>query len=149
MTQTTNKTNERIILIQPGFPAITSANVEKFAQKLEKFEADGIFNWDLMDRAGLTAKFEIRDKGKRSLMAFESNSDIEACQRAGSAISRISQKVRSGELVVQFQPGSAAERDVAPALMKSLGITAPASSVEPTIEDFEGLEGLGDFMSEE
>lgn len=148
MTQTTNKTNERIILVQPGFPAITSANVEKFAQKLEKFEQDGIFNWDLMDRAGLTAKFEIKDKANRAIKAMSDNSDIEACQRAGSAISRISQKVRAGELVVQFQPGSAAERDIQPVLIKSLGGMVPSSSLEPKAEDFEGLDGLESFAPE-
>jgi len=147
MTQNTT-TNERIILSQPGFPALTSSNIAKFANKLEQFEKDGKFMWDLMDRAGLTYKFEIKDKASRALKAFADNDDVEGCSRAGDAIRRISQSVRTGALQVHFIPGSAAERDIQPALIKSMGGVVPSSSVEPVAEDFEGLAALSVMVPE-
>lgn len=138
MTQTTTA---QIILNQPGFPAITTENVDKFANKLEQFEKDGKFNWDLMDRAGLTFKFEIKDKANRALRAFD-GSEAPGSARAAAAIRRISQAVRSGSLEVYFQPGSAAERDIKPVLVKSLGQVETSNAVEVKAEDFEGLELL-------
>ncbi len=129
-TTTVKPADNVIIYWKPaGFEAVTSKNIDRKIMLAETVIATKKHNWNIIhDTGGLTFKMAKGPKYgnmKNSMMQF-----AEQDPRCARFVELIDQIATMGA-VIEFTPGSAAERDIMPVMRKAAGIvTAPVTALK-------------------
>jgi len=114
---TKEATSKKVILSTPGFPDISTSNIENYRNKMKQFLVDKKHKWFLHDTLGMTTTWKKGEKFERFVGAMQDNVDIPACVECHQLALEIAD-VNPKEIV--FEPGSAAGRDIGRAIDKRL-----------------------------
>ena len=128
-----------VILTTPGFPDITSNNVEKYRKKVEDFLVTKKFGWFLSDTLGMTTSWKKGEKFDRFVGAMEDNQNASGYGEHCKALKGLAMQVADVDpKTIVFESGSAAEREYGKAIDRKIEKEEKAAAVKAASAESEG-----------